>query len=1100
VSITKQQFADYVKKFHLRELFIDGLGWNIDRTVVPPLEVGGVRYEPKIIADKNGFKIIECAGVSVPLYAARIQVLNALKSRFAELLIIFTDSKQTRQVWLYGYKVAGQNKKAECEYRAGQDPQALYERAAGLFFSLDEEDNITILDVIGRVRDSFTANAERVTKRFYNEFKAQHTALLGFIQGITETVDKEWYASIMLNRLMFCYFMQKRGFLDRNRNYLRHKLTESKEKLGKGKFYSFYRSFLMTLFQKGFGTYEHTPEIKAMIGDIPYLNGGLFDLHEIEKRYPDIDIFDEAFERIFDLFDRYEWHLDTRECASGNEISPDVLGYIFEKYINDRAAMGAYYTQEDITGYISRSTILPYLLEATKKAYGKPFDQSGLVWKFLRESGDRYIFESVKRGLGETLPENIVIGVDTTAPNLIERRKDWNKAVPESVDHLPTEIWREFIERTNRCRATIDKITNGKISDISDLITYNLDIVSFVGDLLDTIEDPKFIQVFYAQLEKVTILDPTCGSGAFLFAALSILEPLYDSCLSRMADYLSHDYKGMLERSTKRYFDEKLEQMESDIHPSKNYFIYKSIILNNLYGVDIMKEAVETAKLRLFLKLVSTAEPNYRADNIGIEPLPDIDFNIKAGNTLIGYATENEVQDALHGNLMGLTKISETMGAMLQLSKAVSRYKQLQLGEGDYRADDFKDAKVDLSARQAKLRVTLDKLLRENDYGDDVTDEIWQNSYQPFHWVSEFYSIIAGNGGFDVVIGNPPYVEKRTVTYEVRGYATESTNNLYAYVLERCECISHEGTMNGYIIPVTSFSTEKFQPFQKTMLRNGFLWINSYDDRPSRLFENLEHIRLSIVVKRHIKDSECVFAAQYRKWSSIERPTLFDQIAHEYIDFKSEMMQSIPKCGSELGSSVLRKLLHQKPICMCFCRHSDFAVFYTRKVSAFLNMLDFTPKIVDSHGQIRNPSEQKELCFHDRESAAIALCAYNSSTFRFFFTTFSECRNVNKREMEAFPLHLDGMDTDLKRQFSTLSPKLMDSIKDTSEIRPLRVGSETLTIQCIIPRHSKAIIDEIDTILAKHYGFTEEELDYIINYDIKYRMGLGGVAEGGDEE
>ena len=46
-----------------------------------------------------------------------------------------------------------------------------------------------------------------------------------------------------------------------------------------------------------------------------------------------------------------------------------------------------------------------------------------------------------------------------------------------------------------------------------------------------------------------------------------------------------------------------------------------------------------------------------------------------------------------------------------------------------------------------------------------------------------------------------------------------------------------------------------------------------------------------------------------------------------------------------------------------------------------------------------------------------------------------------------------------------------------------------LTIQCVIPRKSKPIIDEIDELLAKHYGFTEEELDFIINYDIKYRMG-----------
>ena len=70
-------------------------------------------------------------------------------------------------------------------------------------------------------------------------------------------------------------------------------------------------------------------------------------------------------------------------------------------------------------------------------------------------------------------------------------------------------------------------------------------------------------------------------------------------------------------------------------HPSRRYFVYKSIILNNLFGVDIMAEAVEICKLRLFLKLVSQVDGGR-----DLEPLPDIDFNIRAGNNLVGYATQ----------------------------------------------------------------------------------------------------------------------------------------------------------------------------------------------------------------------------------------------------------------------------------------------------------------------------------------------------------------------------------------------------------------------------------------------------------------------------
>src|SRR5207302_843056 len=81
-------------------------------------------------------------------------------------------------------------------------------------------------------------------------------------------------------------------------------------------------------------------------------------------------------------------------------------------------------------------------------------------------------------------------------------------------------------------------------------------------------------------------------------------------------------------------------------HPNRRYFILKSIIINNLYGVDIMEEAVEICKLRLFLKLVSQID---RFQDI--EPLPDIDFNIRAGNTLVGFATYAEAERAITSKL-----------------------------------------------------------------------------------------------------------------------------------------------------------------------------------------------------------------------------------------------------------------------------------------------------------------------------------------------------------------------------------------------------------------------------------------------------------------
>ena len=101
-------------------------------------------------------------------------------------------------------------------------------------------------------------------------------------------------------------------------------------------------------------------------------------------------------------------------------------------------------------------------MDATKKMDEKPFKTNGAVWQFLRESGDTYIYDAVKKGKGLEIPEKIAVGIDTTKPNLLERRSHWNEKTPEAFA-LPTEIWRETIERLQRYANIKAKIENGEI-------------------------------------------------------------------------------------------------------------------------------------------------------------------------------------------------------------------------------------------------------------------------------------------------------------------------------------------------------------------------------------------------------------------------------------------------------------------------------------------------------------------------------------------------------------------------------------------------------------------------------------------------------------
>ena len=206
-----------------------------------------------------------------------------------------------------------------------------------------------------------------------------------------------------------------------------------------------------------------------------------------------------------------------------------------------------------------------------------------------------------------------------------------------------------------------------------------------------------------------------------------------------------------------------------------------------------------------------------------------------------------------------------------------------------------------------------------------------------------------------------------------------------------------------------------------------------------------------------------------------------------------------PKLCSELEQSIIQKLTTQHcKLCSFYSRTGRHRVFYSRKVGYFLQILDFEPRVLDGQGRLRPPSEFKELKFGNEEHAKLALCCLNANLFYWFVTVFSDCRHVNKREVDAFPLDLQALASMAsKKQLLELAQTLMSDLQKNSVNRTMRFQHDTLTVQCIYPKLSKPIVDEIDRVLARHYGFTEEELDFIINYDIKYRTGRD--AESDDE-
>jgi hypothetical protein len=122
------------------------------------------------------------------------------------------------------------------------------------------------------------------------------------------------------------------------------------------------------------------------------------------------------------------------------------------------------------------------------------------------------------------------------------------------------------------------------------------------------------------------------------------------------------------------------------------------------------------------------------------------------------------------------------------------------------------------------------------------------------------------------------------------------------------------------------------------------------------------------------------------------------------------------------------------------------------------------------------------------------LSVLNSSLFYFFWKSLTDARHVYPSDIAMFPIELP-LPNNLIAIMESLNSKLMDALKENCT--RIVYGSAEVDQYSVSP--CKPIIDEIDHILGKHYGFTDEELDFIINYDIKYRMG-NTDDENGDGE
>ena len=546
-------------------------------------------------------------------------------------------------------------------------------------------------------------------------------------------------------------------------------------------------------------------------------------------------------------------------------------------------------------------------------------------------------------------------------------------------------------------------------------------------------------------IHEMKILDIACGSGAFPMGILNRVFNIIDKLDS------NHEfYKEFLLKNIKGQAREEFKKL---YQANKFNYAYKLDMLQRMiHGVDIQPIAIEISRLRAFLSLIVDEEKESGHENLGIKALPNLEFNFISANSLISLEHKEREQKELK---------DETMDGFIKSMRNIAE---------EYFNADSLDKKKKIKYKFDSLQ---SRIINENDFltSDDKKKFL---SWNPFENKStDFFDseIQFGTKFFDIVIGNPPYgakisAEDKKYFKENYKYANQGSLDTYKIFIEKgFNLLDKNGNLN-FIVPISITSSKSNIELHKMILDNcEFVKVSSYSDAPSRIFYNADQ-RVSIInfMKTNTKTKILLTTKINKKLSSQSIDSVIKNMSFvNSVNFTQS--GAFCKIGLPIEKSIMQKLYSQKQTIKDLMGGKQKLYYRTTGGRYY--------KIYTSY----STKSSKENSFNVENSKLVA-ALMSSTLFYWFRNSYSNNRDNYVSEFERFPI--PNFSKEIINKLEKLGKEYETDIEKNHDYSN---GVKTYKI-----RKSKHIIDKIDRLICPLYGLTDEEMEFIISYELEFRV------------